>query len=472
MNLIVVILDSLRKDHVGAYGNDWIKTENLDLFARSSVRFNRAYPESCPTLPFRTSLLTGRRVYPFRRWKPGIASYPYIEIYKTGKDLSVPGWAPLEKDDIPVAEILHDQGYTSVLVTDCLHQMYPGMNFNRGYQAWNWVRGQEWDLCKWASLTVGKGRTSDFFSDRTDMKHPKVWETERNLINISKREYEEEFFAPQVFRQAERWLEELYENGRDFFLCVDCFDPHEPWDPPVHYRNLYADPAYKGKETVMPIYTADCKEFFSEEEMNYMRACYAAEVSMVDHWFGRFMNKVRLMGLDKNSLIVVVSDHGHQLGDNGYLDKIDHGLLPCLMDLVLMVHHPDGAGAGTETDAIVSSHDILPSVLSVMGCEVPENLEGVNFWPVVEGKQEKVRDYATSIFKSYAWVRTDDYVLIRKTDGTDAKLYDVRNDPEHTRNIASELPGKVEELWSLATADAGGDFPQLNVSFPLWDSKK
>ena len=472
MNLIVVILDSLRKDHVGAYGNEWIRTDNLDRFARDGVRFTRAYPESCPTLPFRTSLLTGRRVYPFRRWKPGIASYPYIEIYKTGRDLSIPGWAPLQKDDIPISELLHDQGYSTVLVTDCLHQMYPGMNFNRGYQAWNWVRGQEWDLCKLASLTVGNGKASDFFTDRTDMKHPKVWETERNLINTNRREYEEEFFAPQVFRQAERWLEELYEKGDDFFLCVDCFDPHEPWDPPAHYRSLYADPDYRGKETVMPIYTADWTEYFDEAELKYMQACYAAEVTMVDQWFGRFMDKVKLMGLDRNSLVVVVSDHGHQLGENGYLGKIDHGMLPCLMDLVLMVQHPEGVGAGTETDAIVSSHDILPTVLSIMGCDVPENVEGMDFWPVVEGKKEKIRDYATSIFKNYAWVRTDAYVLIRKTDGTDAKLYDIRNDPGHLHDIASEAPEKVEELWALALADAGGDFPQLKISFPLWDSKK
>ena len=59
MNFILVILDSLRQDHVGAYGNDWIQTPNLDKFAAESARFTRAYPESVPTLPFRTSTLTG-----------------------------------------------------------------------------------------------------------------------------------------------------------------------------------------------------------------------------------------------------------------------------------------------------------------------------------------------------------------------------------------------------------------------------
>ena len=67
----------------------------------------------------------------------------------------------------------------------------------------------------------------------------------------------------------------------------------------------------------------------TDDELKYMRACYASEVTMVDRWFGQFMDKVRLMGLDKNSVICVVSDHGHQLGENGYTGKMPSGLLPC-----------------------------------------------------------------------------------------------------------------------------------------------
>ena len=70
MNLILITLDSLRKDHVGAYGNDWIQTPNLDQFAGESALFDAPYPESIPTLQFRAATLTGRRVFPFNRWKP------------------------------------------------------------------------------------------------------------------------------------------------------------------------------------------------------------------------------------------------------------------------------------------------------------------------------------------------------------------------------------------------------------------
>ncbi len=473
MNFILVILDSLRKDHVGAYGNEWIQTPSLDRFAEESAIFTQAYPESVPTLPFRTSTLTGRRVYPFKRWKPHVASYPYQDVYQTGKDLSVPGWSPIDRDETTLAEFFHANGYTSAMVTDCLHQMYPGMNYNRGFRAWQWVRGQEWDLGRLNSLIRKEPDVSDFFSDRTNLKHPKVWETERNFVNTATREYEEDFFAPKVFVQAGRFLEELYyHKNENFFLLVDSFDPHEPWDTPQFYRDLYVDPAYQGKKVFMPIYTPDYTEYLSEDELKYMRACYASEVTMVDRWFGVFMEKVRLLGMDKNSVIVVISDHGHQLGESGYTGKIDSGMLPCLMDLVMMIRHPEGVAAGKRVDAFFLNHDILPTVCSIMGLDTPDYAEGLDVWPVVTGKKDKVRDYVTSIFKHYAWVKTEDFVLIRKSDKSATYLYNIKEDPEHKTNIAEDYPDKVKELWSLALEDAGGDIPILDISFPMLDREQ
>ena len=472
MNFILVIIDSLRQDHVGAYGNEWIQTPNLDRFAAESCKFTRAYPESIPTLPFRTSTLTGRRVYPFKRWVPHNASYPYQDIYGTDKNLNIPGWSPIAKDDTTMAEYFHSKGYVSALVTDCLHQMYPGMNFHRGYQAWQWVRGQEWDMMRLNSLIRKDPDIKDYFTGKTDLNHPKVWEVVRNLVNTAERMYEEKHFAPQVFAQAERWLEEYYhDQSSDLFLCVDSFDPHEPWDTPEFYRNLYSDPDYQGTKIFMPIYTPDRTTYLSDDELKYMRACYASEVTMVDRWFGRFMDKVRLMGLDKNSVICVVSDHGHQLGENGYTGKMPSGLLPCLTDLTLMVHHPEGIGAGQTSDAIIMNHDILPTVCEMMGIDIPDYAEGASFWPVIKGEKDKIRDYATSIFKEYVWVRTNEYALIRKNDLSRAMLYDVVADPQCTKDISEGNQDRIEELWQLALADAGGDIPVIKVAFNLVDEK-
>ncbi|MDP9481463.1 MAG: sulfatase-like hydrolase/transferase, partial [Actinomycetota bacterium] len=70
MNVILIIIDTLRKDHIGAYGNEWIKTPSLDALAKDSLRFTRAYPESLPTICARRAIHTGMRSWPFRGYEP------------------------------------------------------------------------------------------------------------------------------------------------------------------------------------------------------------------------------------------------------------------------------------------------------------------------------------------------------------------------------------------------------------------
>src|SRR5919108_5796459 len=110
MNVIVVILDSLRKDHVGVYGNDRIRTPNLDALAGESLRFTRAYPESIPTLCARRAIHTGLRTWPFRNWKP-----------PKGDDFMPAGWQQIPEEQTTISEILEEQGFNTVLLSDTHH---------------------------------------------------------------------------------------------------------------------------------------------------------------------------------------------------------------------------------------------------------------------------------------------------------------------------------------------------------------
>src|SRR5919108_2015026 len=110
MNVIVVILDSLRKDHVGVYGNDRIRTPNLDALADESLRFERAYPESIPTICARRAIHTGFRTFPFK------------DMPLQQENAPVYGWLPIPWYQATLAEILQTAGYETVLVTDTYHQ--------------------------------------------------------------------------------------------------------------------------------------------------------------------------------------------------------------------------------------------------------------------------------------------------------------------------------------------------------------
>lgn len=468
MNLILIVIDSLRKDHVGAYGNPWIRTPNLDQFAKESVRFDRAYPESMPTIPFRNSLLTGRRVFPFKRWKPHLASFP-INQWNNSKNWNVPGWSPLDRDDITIAEYLVEKGYRTAQVTDVFHQFYPGMNFHRGFQSWEWIRGQEWDLWKTDLLTHEPLDVKTYFSDQVDMNSPRVWQIAQFIRNTDQRQSEEDYFAPQVFRAATKWIEQNYCCDK-FFLYIDCFDPHEPWDPPPYYRNLYPTD-YKCKEIFMPTYTDDYKSYLTENELKRMKANYAAEVTMVDHWFGVFMNKVKLMGLDKNSLIAVISDHGHQLGEKNFTGKVPWGMIPSLLDLPFFIRHPDGIGAGKGIEAFVQNHDLLPTFCRLLNEDIPEWAEGEDVWQVVEGKKDRVREYVTSIFKDYIWVRNDEYAMQMKSDISEIELYDLKSDPEYLQDIADDHLEVIGTMKDLILQDAGGEIPVIDAPHAAFDKK-
>ena len=110
-------------------------------------------------------------------------------------------------------------------------------------------------------------------------------------------------------------------------MVVDCFDPHEPWSPPQKYLDLYADPGYEGpgdrRHAVRlraQLHPASC-----------CAACtpiYAGEVTMTDHWLGHFMDRFYELGLDENTVIVLLSDHGYLLGERGYTGKVPSQLHP------------------------------------------------------------------------------------------------------------------------------------------------
>ncbi|MDQ5812201.1 MAG: sulfatase, partial [Actinomycetota bacterium] len=224
LNVILVIIDSLRKDHVGAYGNPWIKTPNLDALAKESLRFTKAYPESLPTICARRAIHTGMRTWPFRNWQT-----------PKGDDINLEGWQPIPEGQTHLAEILKENGYQTLFVTDNMHQYKPSYNFQRGFDVFEFIRGQTTDNYQPVGMTqmdlVNKALKAGNVPAMTGQMI-------QYFANTSGWETEEDWFAPQVFTRASELLEAAKE-GQPFFLTVDCYDPHEPWDTPEEYINLY-----------------------------------------------------------------------------------------------------------------------------------------------------------------------------------------------------------------------------------------
>ncbi len=429
LNLIFIMLDSLRQDHVSFYnrgepvfeGVPACKTPNIDKLARESVVFENVYPCGLPTIPVRIELMTGNFTLPYRGWEP-LRPYPW---------------------EITIAEILAREGYVCGLVADTYHLFKPGMNFHRGFHSFIWIRGQEYDA--YASHPPLKRRVKDYVKEN----YPEEWRrlVARYLANIDDVEKEEDYFPARVFRTAAEWLEKNVRHGKPLFLWIDCFDPHEPWDPPPRF-DTYTDPNYRGPRLVLPM-GGPADRWATEEDIRYIRGLYAGEVSFVDYCLGQFLEKVEELGLMDNSIIVLTSDHGHPLADHGKFLKGPDRLYNELLKVPFMIRLPGGEHA-RRVDAIAMFPDVLPTLLELMGLKREWCMQGRSFAKVVLGEKDEHRDAAIMGYHEAVdrCIRDKEWSLILRPEGQPDELYNLKEDPKETKNLIDERRDVAARLMS------------------------
>lgn len=378
MNTILILIDTLRRDYLGCYGNKTVKTPCLDAFAEKSVVFDNAYLASSPCMPARRDILTGRYEFPFR------------------------GWGPLEPQDHDLTAALHAGQKPSMLVTDHYHLFEHGSgNYHFHFDGWEFIRGQENDAwCIDPSIPPrfpAPERTKCHFRWSQYMRNTARWRDENGVWKD-----ERHTFCAQTFARAADWLSEtpgLREKG--FFLSIDCFDPHEPFDPPPPYDTMYLDGKAPSERVRWPIYGK--AERYTPEELADIRALYAGKVTLTDTWFGHLMRRVKELGLLENTMILVTTDHGHMFGEHGMIGKpgAGHGdstLYQCMAHIPLLVYHPDfKSQAGARRSALAQPVDYYPTVCEAMGVKRSDDappLHGKSLLPLLGSAKEKVRDYA------------------------------------------------------------------------------
>lgn len=447
MNIVLVIFDTLRRDHLGSYGNTWIHTPHLDAFAKESVRFTRAYPESLPTLPYRRAIHTGLRTFPFHGHRD-----------LKGDFMGAPGWGPIPEEQDTVAELLRELGYRTALLTDTYHQFKPSKNFHRGFDEWEWIRGQETDRFR-SGPALPANVIRRHVPERFAPEHQRTEFFRQYFTNNLFRRDETDYYPARLFQSASRWLHDN-QDAEHFFLVVDSFDPHEPWEPPSHYRRMY-DPNEDGVADIVQSLYAPHAGVYTDRELERCQANYAGEVTLCDRWFGHFMEGLRVHGHLDNTMVIVASDHGHNLGrgpgDKGLVSKQGHPLTHAVADLVLLIRHPDRAAAGDSYDGLVTNTDIAATILAAAGVE--PNVEGADLWPQVCGDQTPARSHVTVAWGPLVTVIDDTWWCNATIWGEEPLLYRVQDDPDLEHNLAMEYPGQVERLIRLAKDDAGGEIP-------------
>ena len=358
-NVLLVIIDSLRPDHVGAYGSPQIKTPNIDALATRGLRLNRAFPEAMVTIPARRSIFTCRRIFPFRNFVPN------PELGQS------PGWLPIDDPSRTFTSVLREQGYWTAQVSDNPHLAFTKAYepFRLSFDKWNSIVGQAGFYKPPQTVAWREVRRWLPPQLRDERYLPGM---RKYLANTGAGKDEEETCAARLFTDAADLLEEARVK-QPFALTVDSFDPHEPWSPPRKYLDMYGDPGYRGPEIGVTKY--GFAKYFTEEQLRRLHAIYAAEVTMTDRWFGRFMKRFYELGLEKNTVIVLLSDHGYLLGERGYTGKVPSQLHPELAQVPFIIVHPDRRAAGRVSSYFASTHDV-GSHAAVPGRPRPSPLDG------------------------------------------------------------------------------------------------
>jgi arylsulfatase A-like enzyme len=461
-NTVLIVTDSTRFDYIRHYNSSSLaETPNLDALARDSLSFSLAVPEAMPTGPARRALLTGVRSFPFRNYVPT-------------KGLPVgPGWIPIPDTYPIVTEVMGQAGIETAYCTD--NPFLIGPRFANFRRTVDWIK---------PSYSQGAYR----FLNKP-FKRPATRSTiERFLLpelsngvevgrlramagwNSIYRDNERQYPTARVVRSGINLVDDL-KDRRPFFLGVDAFDPHEPFDAPRVYQLAAGSP--KGIETrdgVTPIqpfetpYSWVVHVDLDDESIQRVRELYAAEITFVDEWIGRLMNKLADEKLLDETVVYFISDHGLTLGENGVMGKHGARAQWHIYHVPAMIRHPEGKLAGETHDYFASTHDVAPTLLSFMGVRAPGQMNGEDLSVIFDGREPPPRPHFTSCYDDHVLAGDRDWFMLADSEGRLKRLYDKNADPQELHDVAAEHPELVDKYWSVLEDEAGGTLPQFGVS--------
>jgi len=473
MNIIWLVADTFRRDHIGAYGNNAIHTPALDSMAKKSVRFDRHYAGSFPTMPARADQATGL-------WT-----------------MSFMGWEKLPENVTTLAEILSRAGFHTAASVDTPFYLRDGMNYNRGFQSFLLNDGQD----GFTHILTPEGNRYEAVESKDDWRY----ESDLRAVDIGSTENHRAPHAPRTFANAMEWLERHYRE--DFFLYIDTWDPHEPWDAPSYYTDLYW-PEYAG-ELILPVYgNWHDVPGYTAEKVAQGHATYCGEVTMVDTWIGFLWKMLERKGLTDNTAVIFTSDHGFYFGEHGGLfgkmtsNKRSDGTLrpyggpnakwahsPLYEEIVrlpLLVQVP-GVEPGNY-QGVTSAVDVMPTVIDLAAVDIPSHLDGRSLVPALHDRSVPGRAFVVSTLPfanpgdsvrsvdSFPRVleeplvttlTTDAWSLLYSSKPSESELYDLRADPAQQHNIIAQEQATARELHQYLL----GFMRNTNVADPLIKSR-
>ncbi|MCT4646834.1 MAG: arylsulfatase [Carboxylicivirga sp.] len=417
-NIIYILADDLGYGDIGCYGQQVIKTPNIDQLAKEGIRFTQHYAGSTVCAPSRSALLTG--LHTGHTFVRGNGQFQLRE----------------DKEDITIARLLKNAGYH----TATIGKAGTGCNCDLGQpnrKGFDYFFG-----------FLGHGAAHTYFPEYVYRNEEKILFPDNGGFKTWAGEsYIHDVFLKEVLGYIEKHKEE------PFFLHYASLLPHAQMYAPEEFK---AD--YKGKFAEKRF---EGKHYGTCEDPN---ATTAGMINRLDWEVGQIMKKLKELGLDKNTVVMFASDNGpHNVGgrdanffkSSGPYRGIKRDLYEGGIRVPFIVRWPDVVKKGIVSNHISAFWDVMPTLLDVIGSDVEQKTDGISFYPTLKGEPQKEHSYLYWEFhergKSQA-VRQGKWKGVRtgiKEGNMKIELYNLDEDISETNNIAHLYPEVVKALEEI-----------------------
>ena len=361
MKTIFILADSTNRRFLNIYGSEHpAVTPNIDRLAARGTVFENHWCGPAPCMPARRDIMTGRLNF-----------------------LEKP-WGGLEPFDQTLPALLRTKNVYTRMVTD--HYLYlhvGGENYWNDFTSNEIIRGQEFD-----SLNIPCGPNGIITQHRPE-GYKGIYSQE-HLENYSRYQSEDEFPSPVTITHAAEWLEKNAEQD-NFMLWIECFDPHEPFDVPQKFIDLYKNEEdYESGPCYWPEYR---RNNFDPDETRQIVTRYKALLSMTDHYIGKILDVLDAHDMWNDTMVIFTTDHGYMLGEHNYLAKNYMPAYNEVFHIPMVIWHPEAKIK--RFSGLTQNIDLFPTILNYFSVDMNQifyPIHGKNLLPILENHSEKVRN--------------------------------------------------------------------------------
>ena len=442
LNIILILVDSLNKDALRIYNPDTVcATPNIEAFAAQAHVFENHFISGLPCMPARREIFSGRSDF---LWRP---------------------WGPLEIFDPRLPREMQALGMNTAIVTDHYHYWEETANgYIQSFQSAEFIRGHETDfhtLPDMGDVPAWVDKMSEFRS---------AYHMRQYYENVREFRGEEDFFPAKTFSAAANWLEKYSDRG-PFFLQVENFDVHEPFHVPEPYASMYTDGGSADDFNIWPPYQVyeDLEAFMAQttpKELAYLKAQYLGKTTMVDKWFGAFLEKIRTLGLWEDTMILFTTDHGHDLGERGIFGK-QYPHYDSHANIPMIVWHPDFPGKGQRVSSLTQTVDIFASLIDAGGGTPPQSTRhSKSILPILANGMEVRSEIVYGTFGQGICI-TDGAWTLFKSPVEGHPLYTYSTMIYRPLIVDNPVDGRVGAMPPEPVAQ---DYYDDTVPYPMWQT--